>query len=147
MKILLVDDQPRFCQMMNEWLTSQGHQVVELWKGSEVLDVLGDGSYDLVLLDVMMPDVNGMTLISRIRKEPHTAVIVVSAIMDTSVAVLAAIEGAEACFDKPVDFNALRAQLVRLEQAINSNPAPRTLTLRCEPQERQLPAKSSQHCN
>ena len=61
-------------------------------------------SYDLVLVDLLMPKANGMSLISRIKEiSPNTTVVVVSGIVDQRIAVLATDEGSEMCLCKPVD--------------------------------------------
>jgi YesN/AraC family two-component response regulator len=64
--------------------------------------------FDVVLLDLIMPGSSGLNLIARIHeKKPKQAIIVMSVIEDTRVAVLAAQEGIEGYLTKPIDFDKL----------------------------------------
>lgn len=120
MRILVVDDYSGFRQMLMKWLFRQGYDVRDLSDGEKVLDTLHEGEYDVVLLDLVMPNANGLTLIPRIRDTcPGVQVIIISAVADARVAVEAARAGAEACLTKPVDFNCLRNELTRLKRPSN----------------------------
>ena len=120
MKILVIDDEPEFRLMLTEWLTRQGHEAEHVPDGPEIFDVLQQRQFDVILLDLVMPKTNGLTLISEVRRlYPQTTVIIISAAVNIRIAVEAAKAGAEACLTKPVDFAALRYELTRLARPEN----------------------------
>src|SRR6266550_2454983 len=133
MRILVIDDEAGFRQMMTEWLRKQGYDARDVSDGPELLDLLQKNHYDVVILDLIMPKVNGLTLTSEIRRLcPQTRVIVVSGAVDVRVAVEAARAGAETCLEKPVEFPILRSELSRLQQMTDSEFAAPGTGLRCK---------------
>jgi DNA-binding NtrC family response regulator len=133
MRILVIDDEAGFRQMMTEWLHKQGYDARDVSDGPELLDLIQKNHYDVVILDLVMPKANGLTLTSEIRRLcPQTRVVVVSAAVDVRVAVEAARAGAETCLEKPVEFTVLRSELSRLQQMSDSESAAPGLGQRCE---------------
>lgn len=61
-KILIVDDEPRIRELIRENLQYSGYTCEEAGDGSAALSLLTGGGYDLVILDLMMPFMDGMTL-------------------------------------------------------------------------------------
>jgi DNA-binding NtrC family response regulator len=122
MRTLVIDDNTAFRWMLAEWLRKEGHDARD-FNGD--LSTFADheyGQYDVLILDLMMPKANGLTLISRIRQVcPRTRIIIVSAAADVRVAIEAIKEGAEACLEKPVDFDCLRKELKRIETFLNGD--------------------------
>jgi DNA-binding NtrC family response regulator len=119
MRILVVDDNPAFRWMLIEWLRKEGHDATDMQGEFETFSSHEYAQYDVVILDLLMPKANGMTLISRIREVcPDSKIIVISAAADVRVAIEAARAGAEACLEKPVDFALLRNELSRLDGAL-----------------------------
>ena len=118
MKILITDDDERFRRMLTAWLVKQGHEVRDGDGGPETLELLKRIQCDVVILDLMMPRANGLTLIPEVRRVcPNTPIIVLSAETNTRVVVESIRAGAEACLEKPVDFEALQSELSRLASA------------------------------
>lgn len=66
-KILIVDDEPRIRQLITEYLEHEGFECAEATDGSAALASLAAQSFDLVILDIMMPFVDGMTCLREIR--------------------------------------------------------------------------------
>jgi len=75
-KILIVDDDPALVEMVVMALTEKGYEVSKAANGQEALQVLFDGKPDLVLLDVVMPRMNGWQTCSRIRDFSSTVPII-----------------------------------------------------------------------
>src|SRR5215217_2525004 len=71
-RVLIVDDEPQACAMMARLVKHFGHESVCRTGGQEALDYLGDAPVDLVILDVMMPGMDGMQVLARVRAEPRT---------------------------------------------------------------------------
>jgi adenylate cyclase len=71
--VLAVDDQPQNLRLLDAVLSPRGYRVVTAGSGEEALDVLHDSVPDLVLLDIMMPGIDGYEVCRRIRDNPATA--------------------------------------------------------------------------
>lgn len=67
MKILLVDDDVFICAYLNHVLTLRGHQVVERSTGLEGLATIRNETFDLAIIDVVMPDMDGIELVGCLR--------------------------------------------------------------------------------
>ncbi len=86
-KVLVVDDDPVVRILVSEYLSSNGHQVSVSGDGQTCLLKLKEEQPDLVLLDLQMPDMDGIEVLSRIRNNPQTAqvpVLMLSANADTA---------------------------------------------------------------
>ena len=71
--ILTVDDQPPNLRLLEAVLSPQGYQVITASSGEQALELLHSSNIDLVLLDIMMPGIDGYEVCQRIRSEPSTA--------------------------------------------------------------------------
>ena len=79
-KILIVDDEPRIRELIREHLQYAGYVCEEAGDGSAALSLLTGGGYDLVILDVMMPFMDGMTCLREMRsRRINTPVIILTA--------------------------------------------------------------------
>ncbi len=70
--ILIVDDIPQNIQVLGSFLSTHAHKISFATSAKEALLLLNDNSYDLLLLDVMMPEMNGFELCSLLKKNPYT---------------------------------------------------------------------------
>jgi DNA-binding NtrC family response regulator len=78
-KILIVDDEERFRNTMRKLLSIEDYDASVAGSGSEALDALRENSYDLVILDVRMPEVSGVQVLSEIKKlDPTIEVIIMT---------------------------------------------------------------------
>jgi DNA-binding response OmpR family regulator len=71
-KILVVDDDPTMVKLINVNLKLNNYAVIEAVSGEQALDIVSKGPLDLVVLDIMMPGVDGWEVLSRIRLDPDT---------------------------------------------------------------------------
>ena len=71
-KILVVDDDPTMVKLINVNLKLNNYSVVEATSGEQALDVVDSEGLDLVVLDIMMPGVDGWEVLKRIRSNPET---------------------------------------------------------------------------
>ena len=79
-KILIVDDEPRIRELIRENLQYSGYTCEEAGDGSAALSLLTGGGYDLVILDLMMPFMDGMTCLREMRtRRINTPVIILTA--------------------------------------------------------------------
>lgn len=77
--ILVVDDEPRYVRLMEANLMSEGYNVLKAYNGIEAVDMVDRHQPDLVLLDVMMPRLNGFQACERIREFSNVPIIIVTA--------------------------------------------------------------------
>ncbi len=95
-------------------LEQQGHTVALAENGSQVLEMLGQGNFDLVLLDILMPEMDGFEVLARLKSDParrDLPVIVISALDEMDSVVRCIGMGAEDFLPKPFDPLLLRARL------------------------------------
>ncbi|WP_051205663.1 response regulator [Butyrivibrio sp. FC2001] len=71
--ILLVDDDEDILAMSGRWLEKAGYEVIKAMSGSEALSALSANKIDLVLLDYVMPDMNGTETLKKIREDERFA--------------------------------------------------------------------------
>ena len=71
--ILIVDDEPAICDMLRMVLEKTGYQCLEAANGQQARATVIDEKPDLILLDWMLPDINGVTLVHRLKKDELTA--------------------------------------------------------------------------
>ncbi len=106
-KILIVDDSSSNLLLISNFLESEGFDVTTCVKGREALSQLAKDKPDLLMLDLMMPDVDGLTILDSIRKNPETTslpVVVVSAVGDGEKKDGAYKLGISGYISKPIDF-------------------------------------------
>ncbi len=115
--ILLLDDEPDLLALLQDQLGETRHRVQTAADGEAGARLLDHGAYDVVICDVRLPRVDGLTLLRRIRKEaPATAVIMMTASSDVAQAVSALKEGAYDYLRKPFDVDELLLQVQRIEE-------------------------------
>ena len=111
--ILVADDEPANRELMEELLTTQGFRVITAANGAEALDRLGKVPIDLVLLDVMMPRLNGFQVCEKIKVNPDTyliPVILITALSDKPDRIEGIRVGADDFLSRPVDRTELLAR-------------------------------------
>lgn len=103
-RILVVDDETQVRTMMGSTLERLGYEVQLASNGREALEVISLNSFDLVLTDIVMQDVNGIALLERIHSQfPNLPVVMVTAIHDISVAIDSMRRGAYDYLLKPFE--------------------------------------------
>lgn len=110
--ILIVDDEPTYSYALVEILRADGYKVQLVTSGDEALDVMNEFSPDLLLIDIVMPAMNGITLISELRSNSAWAelpIIVVSARTMPEDRAAALEAGADNFLPKPFSREDLRA--------------------------------------
>jgi CheY-like chemotaxis protein len=118
--ILIVDDDADFRCALGEVLQEEGHHIVEAANGQEAIQLLDSLTPDLILVDLMMPVLNGWSLLAAIWERPQ--------LREVPIAVLSAVPqmapgGASLVLKKPLDLPALLALLKALPRAPRKDPA------------------------
>ncbi len=109
--ILVVDDQSNVRILLREYLTEEGFRVVTAGDGREALYVARHEKPDLVLLDILMPEMNGYEFIRRFRMEKDTPVILLTARLEETDKVLGLELGADDYVTKPFGMRELMARI------------------------------------
>ncbi|MGA9533690.1 MAG: response regulator [Anaerolineales bacterium] len=113
-EILVVDDDPIFCSIMEELLRRHGYRVQAAFSVPEAMDLLRQEKPDLILTDVMMPEVDGLTLVRTLRSDPgwdQIPTVVVSARVMEMDRQAAAAAGADGFLEKPFSFQRLHTMI------------------------------------
>lgn len=111
MRILLVEDDPDLAEAVVRRLRRQGHAVDWQGDGRKAYEVLGYTPFDLVLLDIGLPGMDGLSLLAQLRRQGNkTPVLMLTARSDIEDRVNALDEGADDYLDKPFDFRELDAR-------------------------------------
>lgn len=101
-RILVVDDEPKICEAIHDYLTFRGLQVVTACDGQEALRQCENTDFDLILMDVMMPKMNGMEACQAIRSFSEVPVLFLSALGEEQNLLNAYHVGADDYMIKPV---------------------------------------------
>ena len=116
-KILCVDDEPKNLRYYEQMLGSHGYEVITAGNGIEALEKIKSGDIDLVLLDVMMPEMDGYEVCRRLKGDDTTKnipVIIVTALEDTASRIIGLEAGANDFLTKPVDGTELMVRAKNL---------------------------------
>ena len=100
-KILICDDETDIRNALNIYLSAQGYETVLCSNGQEALDAVAKGGIGLVLLDIMMPVMDGITVLSKLRKTSNVPVILLTAKGEDTDKVLGLDVGADDYITKP----------------------------------------------
>ena len=109
--ILVVDDDRMYTKLLRFLLEANGYTVTAIESGQRALDDIEQNEYDLILLDVMMPDMDGLDLCRRIRATSHVPIMFLSMRSDVTDKVLGLRAGADDYLVKPFDLNELLARI------------------------------------
>lgn len=113
-RVLVVDDNELNRDMLARRVRALGHQVVVAADGAQALEILADGEFDAVLLDIIMPGMNGYRVLSRLKADPalrSIPVIMITALDEVESAVRCIEMGADDYLPKPFNPTILRARL------------------------------------
>jgi len=110
--ILVVDDEPKIVKLTRDYLENDGYRVISTGDGSQVLGLVRRDSPDLVILDLMLPGMDGMEVCRRIRALPrYTPIIIVSAKSAETERILGLEQGADDYITKPFSPRELIARI------------------------------------
>ncbi|SHE34602.1 response regulator transcription factor [Clostridium fallax] len=103
--ILIVDDEKEIRDLIEIYLKNEGYKTLKACDGVEALKLLEDNNVDLIILDIMMPNLNGIDACMKIREEKNTPIIMLSAKSEDMDKILGLTTGADDYLTKP--FNPL----------------------------------------
>ncbi len=109
--ILIVDDEPLYIRLMEANLLTEGYQVLKASNGQEAIDLVAEKNPDLVLMDVMMPVMDGFTACKRIREFSMVPIVIVTVKGDEQDRVKGLDLGADDYIVKPYSASELLARV------------------------------------
>lgn len=131
LSLLLVDDDAELSSMMQEFFARAGHQLECAHNGKDGLALALQAEYDLILLDVMLPVINGFTVLDQIRRRSNVPIIMLTARIHPRDRVQGLNRGADDYLAKPFDPDELlarvRAVLRRSATTANVDSTTRTV--------------------
>ncbi|MHA5282424.1 MtrAB system response regulator MtrA [Corynebacterium sp. CQ3829_602738] len=122
-KILVVDDDPAINEMLTIVLEAEGFQTSSVTDGAEAVPAFRSFDPDLILLDLMLPGVNGIDICREIRKESAVPVVMLTAKTDTVDVVLGLESGADDYITKPFKPKELVARIRARLRRTDETPA------------------------
>ena len=123
MKLLVVDDERRMLELLRQGLSEEGHTVSCAEDGSAGLQMIRDQNFDVVILDVMMPKMNGFEVARRIRTENNSTPLLMLTAKDTVPDVVYGLDlGADDYMTKPFSFNELILRLLAIHRRSVAQP-------------------------
>lgn len=114
LKVLVVDDEEMTRNLLRLMLSRSQYTVLEAGGGYEALTMVKEHAPDLVILDLMMPDLDGFSVCERLRKQPdtaHTPIFILSARADHETVMRGLELGATKYLTKPVGYKELLAHI------------------------------------
>ncbi len=124
-KILFIDDDQRICRLVKRYLEGNGYLVVFAHDATQANDLLPDDSIALILLDIVLPDKDGLTLAQEIRSTSSTPIIFLTARAEIEDKVTGLQLGADDYITKPFEEKEL---IARIQSVLRRTQAPTTNT-------------------
>lgn len=115
-RVLIVEDEPRLREILVDYFTAKGEEPVGVENGARALEYLGYHTVDAVLLDVMMPEVDGFSVCRAVRKDSNVPIIFLTALSDEDDKLRGYELGADDYVTKPYSMAVLYAKTKALIQ-------------------------------
>jgi two-component system, OmpR family, response regulator len=109
--VLSVDDDKNLQVVVGQYLESDGYTVVQAYNGKELQEKLNPDCADVILLDLVLPDAEGFSLITKIREKARIPIIIVSGKSDTTEKIVGLEMGADDYITKPFEMRELSARI------------------------------------
>ena len=129
-KILIVEDETILREIVKDYLVNRGHEVIEAIDGEQALELFQEQDFHLIILDIMLPKVDGWAVCRRIRKTSNVPIIMLTARVDEDDTLLGFELGVDDYVTKPYSPPILLARVKRLLESRNkmNEPFKDTLT-------------------
>ena len=124
--VLTVDDDDNLQLVIEQYLEGDGYKVVKAGNVQSANDIIGTSQFDIILLDLVLPDGEGLSLITQFRSQSNVPIIVVSGKSDTTEKIICLEMGADDYLTKPFEMRELSARIkaaLRRMDTSNDQPA------------------------
>jgi len=119
-KILIIDDDEELCDLVSEYLTVEGFQTTAVNDGVKGLEKASSGEYDMAILDVMLPKMNGFEVLRHLREKSTLPVLMLTARGDDMERIVGLEIGADDYLPKPFNPRELVARLRAIMRRIHT---------------------------
>ncbi|MBU3878485.1 response regulator transcription factor [Faecalicatena sp. AGMB00832] len=113
-RLLIVEDDKRTNECICEYLRPAGHEVIPAYDGTEAMDIFRQGNLDLIVLDIMLPHITGLSVLHEIRKTSSIPVLMLTAMEDEGTQVVSFDEQADDYMTKPFSMVLLGKRITAL---------------------------------
>lgn len=128
MKLLVVEDEPNLLAILRKGLSESGNEVSAAMDGTTALDMASAHAFDVIVLDVMLPDINGIEICRRMRANAdYTPILLLTALGTTENVVTGLNAGADDYMVKPFSFGELSARINALARRAGQEQKPAEL--------------------
>lgn len=125
MQVLVADDDVKVATFIANGLKQEGHLPIVVYDGQDACDQLLSRTFDAAVIDIMMPSMDGLTLIRKLREEGvHTPVLILSAKREVGDIVTGLRVGGDDYLVKPFSFSELLARVEALSRRAHNTPEP-----------------------
>jgi len=124
LSLLLVDDDAELCGMMREFFAEAGHKLDTVFNGREGLATAVRGGHDLMILDVMLPGIDGFAVLDQLRSKKNLPVIMLTARVQQQDRILGLNSGADDYLPKPFDPDELLARIYAVLRRTETSSRP-----------------------
>jgi CheY-like chemotaxis protein len=122
LEILLVEDDEKIRDLLGRFLKAGGHHVRPVKDGQEALDAIPGNNFNIILMDIRMPRLDGLSALSEIRKTSQTPVVLITGYQINEGIEKALQDKTVACLRKPFTFNDLNTLIARMVNGKNEGP-------------------------
>ncbi len=119
-RLLIVDDEPAIVKGLVFSLKQDGYEIDEAYDGEEAVEKFNSNPYDLIILDVMLPKLNGLEVLQRIREKSRIPVIMLTAKGEDMDKILGLDYGADDYMTKPFNILELKARIKALFRRLSN---------------------------
>lgn len=127
MRILVVEDEPKMAELLRKGLEEEHHSVIAAFDGKSALDIASSADLDVILLDVMLPGMDGIEVARNLRSRNNYTPLIMLTARDSELDIIRGLDvGADDYLIKPFSFQEL---LARLRASARRGPVPRPVQL------------------
>ncbi|GIZ08074.1 response regulator transcription factor [Flavobacterium sp. UMI-01] len=120
MKLLIVEDEPNLLSILRKGLSENNHEVSVSMDGKTALEMIANYNFDVVILDIMLPDINGIEICRRVRSTKNYVPILLLTALGTSENIVTGLNaGADDYLVKPFKFGELEARIQAIYRRAN----------------------------
>lgn len=128
MKLLIVEDEPNLLSILRKGLSEKNNEVSVALDGTTALEMIMNHNFDVVILDIMLPDINGIEICRRLRAEKNfVPILLLTALGTTENIVTGLNSGADDYLVKPFKFSELEARIAALARRSTQEHRPNSL--------------------
>lgn len=120
-KVLIIDDDEELCELVSEYLGVEGFDIEVVNDGASGLEAARSGKYDMAILDVMLPKMNGFEVLKNLRKDSSLPVLMLTARGDDMERIVGLETGADDYLPKPFNPRELVARLRAIMRRVNGD--------------------------